>query len=72
MILNWLISSSYTLKRSNRPFTHAACSFQSPRQLQISVTNNQQSAYGGELVGTRSGTNLSLISFFNFNNSSTS
>ncbi len=50
MILNLLISSSYTLKRSNRPFTHAACSFQSPRQLQLSDTNNQQSAYGGKLV----------------------
>jgi len=72
MILNWPIFISYTLKSSNLPLTQRRLLLSSPRQLQPSGSNQQQSTYGGELVGTRSGTNLSLISFFNFNISSTS
>jgi len=50
MILNWPISSSYTVKSSNRPLTQRRLLLSSLRQLQPSGSNQQQSTYGGELV----------------------
>jgi hypothetical protein len=50
MILNWPIFISYTPKRSNLPLTQRRLLLSSPRQLQLSATNNQQSASGGKLV----------------------